>query len=259
MSGRLAGKRCIVTGIGSGMGRKAAELFCAEGAQVVGSDVNLEAARETVQQVTAAGGRIVLGPQGDLTEPAACQALVAFAERELGSFGVLYNNAANAFFAPMDEIETELWDKNILHELSLAFYMCHAAWPALKRNGGGSIINVGSLAAHRGMTYLGNVAHMAAKAGVIAMTRQMAVEGAKYGIRVNSVSPGGVVTGATAFLNEDPDYQKFVRDTFVMGRMARPEEVVNYAVFLATDESSYVTGTHLLIDGGQAVLQGPAR
>lgn len=254
MTGRLADKVCIITGVGSGMGQKAVEFFCKEGALVVGCDVDREAAEKTGEAARAAGGQAVIAPIGDLTDPARCRELVAFAESSFGGVDVLYNNAARAHFAFMDEMEPAVWDRCIRDELDIAFYMCIAAWPALRTRGGGSIINVGSLAAQRASWTVGNVAHMAAKAGVIAMTKQMALEGGRHQIRVNSISPGPISTAATKFVLETEEYYRIAGDFLVLGRVGQPADIAHYAVFLASDESTFITGTDLLIDGGHAVL-----
>ena len=254
MGTRLKDKVCIITGAASGIGQRGAELFCEQGAKVVACDVNMEAMRGVADAIAASGGQITVAPVSDLTDPAQCSRLVSFAEETHGGFDVLFNNAARAYFAFMEEITTELWDRTIRDELHIAFYMCHAAWPAMIRRGGGSIVNVGSLAAHRATTAVGNVAHMAAKAGVVAMTKQMAVEGGKHGIRVNSFSPGPTATPQTAWLLDTDEYKKIAGSFLVLGRVGQPIDMANYALFLASDESAWITGTDLLIDGGHATI-----
>jgi NAD(P)-dependent dehydrogenase (short-subunit alcohol dehydrogenase family) len=254
MANRLSGKTCLLTGVGSGIGQRTAELFCSEGAKVVGCDVNEAAAEATADSITAIGGDIRLAPAGDLTDPKACFELVAFAEALYGGIDVLFNNAARTYFAFMDEMTPELWRANMTGELDIAFHMCLAVWPALKRRGGGSIINLGSLAGHRATHAVGNVAHMAAKAAVIAMTKQMALEGGKHRIRVNTISPGPIATAATAFLLDTEEYRRIAGDFLVLGRVGKPDDIANYGLFLATDESQWITGTDLLVDGGHAVL-----
>jgi meso-butanediol dehydrogenase / (S,S)-butanediol dehydrogenase / diacetyl reductase len=221
---------------------------------VVGCDVDADSATAVGNAITASGGDIRVAPARDLSTAEPCFELVSFAEQAHGAIDVLFNSAARTYFAFMDEMTPEIWRDNMNAELDIAFYMCLAVWPALKRRGGGSIINIGSLAGHRASYAVGNTAHMAAKAAVIAMTKQMALEGGKYQIRVNSISPGPVATQATAFLLETEEYKKIARDFLVLGRVGQPSDIANYGLFLASDESRWITGTDLLIDGGHAVL-----
>lgn len=255
MAERLAGKVCLITGIASGIGQRAAEMFAAEGAHVIGCDMNEAGAAATAAAIVAEGGRIDVVPGEDLTAIEACHRLVAAADAIGGGIDTLFNNAALCRFEFMDGMETtEAWDFTMKHELDIAFYMCMAIWPALRRRGGGSIINVGSLAAHRATAAVGNVAHMAAKGAVVAMTKQLALEGGTHRIRVNSVSPGPVATAQTAFLLDTEEYRQSVGQFLVLGRVGQPADIAAYALFLATDEASWINGTDLLIDGGHAVL-----
>jgi NAD(P)-dependent dehydrogenase (short-subunit alcohol dehydrogenase family) len=254
MSGRLNGKVCIISGIGAGIGRATTLLFSREGGTIVGCDIELSGAEETAQEVRKSGGKIEVFPRAsDLTNFAECEAFVAFAQTKFGRFHVLFNNAARMYHEFMDEMTTEIWDNCIKCELDIAFYLCLAAWPALIRGGGGSIINVGSVRGQRPSPNFGNVAHMAAKAGVIAMSQQMALEGGRHNIRVNTVSPGQAGGRQGKALYAEERFHRATAPLRVLGRHGRPDDVANYVLFLASDESSFVTGTDLLVDGGSSI------
>jgi len=173
-----------------------------------------------------------------------------------GGIDVLYNNASAQRFAPLDVLTVEQWDFTMRNELSLVYYTVRAAWPHLKAHGGGSIINVGSIAAIRGVEFMPQNAHSTAKGGVVALTLQLVVEGGPYGIRANVISPGLIETPNTAPLLADPpeNVKKIVLDRIPLGRPGRADDVVNAAIFLASDESSWISGAHLVVDGGGSVL-----
>ncbi|MET0658944.1 MAG: SDR family oxidoreductase [Steroidobacteraceae bacterium] len=252
---RLQSKVCVISGIGSGIGREAALRFCSEGARVVGCDINAAGAEETIAMALSSGLTLISQHPTDLTDPSACERLIAFAERSYGGVDVLLNNASKTYFAFMDEITPEIWDANIKSELSIAFYLARAAWPALIRRGGGSIINLASIAGHVAMRTVGNVAHAAAKAGVSAMTRQLAVEGGKHGIRANAISPGPIKTPQTAqHFGSNEDFERMFDTRLILGRIGEPQDIVNAAVFLASDEASFMTGADLIVDGGHTIF-----
>jgi len=254
MGNRLAGRCCLISGIGRGIGRETALLFCTEGASVAACDINPASAQETAELARNSGAHIeVMKEAVDLTDPAQCNGFVKFAEDAIGGVDVLFNNAGKWWGAFMDEMTPRTWDDCIRDELNIAFYLCLAAWPAMIRRGGGSIINVGSVRGHRPSPNLGNVAHMAAKAGVIAMTQQMALEGGRHGIRVNSVSPGQISTPGGAQFVDDPVFMRATDPLRVLGRQGKPVDIANYVLFLASHESSFITGTDLLIDGGSSI------
>ena len=256
MTGRLEGKIALVTGVAGGMGVEAARRFCAEGARVVGCDLEVAGAARTEELVRGEGGEITVVGGVDLGDPHAARAWVDAAVATYGGIDVLYNNASTQRFGALDELSIEDWDFTMRNELDLVYYTVRAAWPHLKAYGGGSIINVGSIAALRGVEFMPQNAHSTAKGGVIALTLQLVVEGGPHGIRANVISPGMTSTPNTAPMLADPPerMKRIVLDRIPLGRVGQPEDVVNAAVFLASDESSWISGTNIVVDGGGSVL-----
>lgn len=250
MPGRLKDKVCIITGTGSGMGRAAALLFCAEGAKVVGCDINVESAEATLREARQAGGQMVSLQPADLTQQDQCDALVVLALKSYGGIDVVYNNAATAYFGWMDQFTFEEFARTIDGELLIVFRFCKTVWPHLVARGGGSIINVASTSAKVAYKVLPGIAHTAAKGGVLAMTRQLAMEGGKHNIRANTISPGLIETGATREFLKLPQFLGPMMDKLMLGRVGQPEDVAPAALFLASDESSFVTGADIAVDGG---------
>ncbi len=246
---RLAGKTCIVTGSGGSIGRATCLRFAAEGANVVGCDVVALGAEETLRLVAQAGGRMISVHSADLTKKDACERVVAAATAEFGQLDVLFNNGAMAYFAWIEEMTDETWRKTINEELDLVFLMTRAAWPELVKTKG-NIVNVASLSAWAGIELLPGLAHASAKGGVLSMTRQLAMEGRKHGIRANSVSPGTIETNQTRFILEDPEWCRIQLGRAMMNRMGQPEEVASVVAFRASDDASYVTGADIAVDGG---------
>ncbi len=256
--GRLDGKVVLISGTAGGIGRAAAELFAREGAVVVGCDLNAEGAAETVERVRSAGGTMTSAAPVDVGDEEAVRAWIDGAAAEHGGLDVLYNNAGLTSFAPLEQVTYEDWSFTIRNELDVVFLSCKHAWPHLRARGGGSVVNVGSTAGLTGSLTLDRTAHTASKGAVIALTRQLAAEGARHGIRVNSVSPGMTVTPQTQHLFDDPGHPiSRIADHIPLGRPGRPEDVAQCALFLASDESAYVTGANLVVDGGwSTVLPG---
>lgn len=249
MRGRLEGKICIITGTGGSMGRASALAFSGEGAKIVGCDVNVAAAEETCSMVKDAGGEMHSLHPCDLTVMSDCAALVDLAMQRFGRIDVLFNNAAMAYFDWIGQMSPDTWQKTINEELTLVFNLVRMAWAPLSIHGG-SIVNTASASAWLGTKILPTVAHAAAKGGVVAMTRQLATEGAPLGIRVNSISPGVIETNQTRPLLQDPDWAGPMLGKIMLNRLGHPDEVANVALFLASDESSYVTATDIRVDGG---------
>jgi NAD(P)-dependent dehydrogenase (short-subunit alcohol dehydrogenase family) len=250
MAGRLKDKVCIITGTGSGMGRAAALLFCKEGAKVVGSDINADNAQMALRDAQKAGGQMVSLQPADLTKQERCDALVDLALKTYGGIDVVYNNAATAYFGWMDTFTYDEFARTIEEELLIVFRFCKTVWPHLVARGGGSIINVASTSAKVAYKALPGIAHTAAKGGVLAMTRQLAMEGGKHNIRANTISPGLIETGATRELLKDPNFINPMMEKLMLGRVGQPEDVAPAAVYLASDESSFVTGADIAVDGG---------
>jgi len=253
--GRLDGKRALISGTGGGIGRAAAVLCAREGAHVVGCDLNPETSAQTVSLVRAEGGRMdAIAPVDLATEEGAgrwVQQAVALA----GGIDVLVNNASAIRFGPVDTLSFADWSFTIRHELDIVFLVTRAAWPHLVAGGGGSIVNVASITASRGAFFMPQNAHGAAKGGVLALTYQLVVEGGPHGIRVNAVSPAMTETPHTAPLLADPDGPAgSIAARVPLGRWGQPEDVAHAIVFLASDESSHVSGANIPVDGGAAVV-----
>jgi NAD(P)-dependent dehydrogenase (short-subunit alcohol dehydrogenase family) len=245
---RLAGKVAIITGAASGMGRAAAELFAAEGARVVVSDV-VDGA-EAVDAITAAGGEASF-VRADVSRAADCDAMTQAALDLYGGLHVLYNNAGifpDDDGGVLDTPETT-WHRVMEINLKGVWLGCKSAIPALLASGGGSIINVASFVALMGAA-TAQIAYTTSKGGVLSMTRELAVEYARQGIRANALCPGPIETPLLAELLSDPDRRARRMVHIPMGRLGQAEELAKAALFLASDESSFMTGASLVVDGG---------
>ena len=252
MTKRLENKVCIITGTGGSMGRAAAQRFAEEGAIVIGCDTNVAAGQETVELVKATGGSMISLHPADLTKMEDCKKLVELAIQEYGKIDVLFNNAAMAHFNWIEDITEDEWRLNTSEEVDLVFFLTQTAWPHLKQSHG-TIVNTASLTGHRVFKILGGLAHATAKMGIIGMTKQLAMEGRDFGIRANSISPGIIETKQTQEQLKNKEWADYMIGKTLMGRLGKPVEVANVALFLASEESSFVTGVDIKVDGGMAV------
>jgi len=245
--GRLDGKVCVITGAGGGMGREAAILFSSEGAQVCAADVNLQAAEET-----AASCRDAFAHEVDVADETSVEEMMTATAARFGGIDVLYNNAG---ISPNDDASVldtsvEAWDRVQTVNTRGVFLCCKHGIPHLRERGGGSVINVASFVAIVGAA-TSQISYTASKGAVLSMTRELAVQFARENIRVNALCPGPVETPLLlSIFGDDPAALERRRTHWPTGRLAKPREIVNGALFLASDESSYVTGSTFLVDGG---------
>jgi NAD(P)-dependent dehydrogenase (short-subunit alcohol dehydrogenase family) len=251
---RLADKVALITGGGSGIGRATAVLFAAEGAKVVVADVNLSDALETAQTIASQGG-VATAFEVDVSSSPDVERMVESAAREYDGLHVLVNSAAvNARNAVPDggSIE-EVYDRVLEVNLKGVYLVTYYAIKVMERAGVGSIINLASTMSmvgyHAGLGG-GFNPYPLSKGGVLQFTRNLAVDYARRNIRVNCIVPGYVTTNLTSSITESPEMLKRVEELHPIGRFARPEEIAYAALFLASDESSYVIGSPLIVDGG---------
>ena len=243
---RLKDKVALITGAGSGIGLQTVRLFAKEGASVVCVDVNEQAAKDASASIKNS-----IAVKADVSKAADCERMVAEAEKKFGKLNVMFNNAGIMHGKDDDAMSTpeEIWDLTLDINAKGVFLGCKYGIPALKRAGGGSIINTASFVARMGAA-TPQVAYTASKGAVLAMTRELAVIHARQNIRVNALCPGPLKTELLmAFLNTEAKKQRRLVH-IPMGRFGEAEEIAKAALFLASDESSYVTGTDFLVDGG---------
>jgi NAD(P)-dependent dehydrogenase (short-subunit alcohol dehydrogenase family) len=248
--GRLEGKVALITGAGSGIGRESSILFAQHGAAIVAADVDIAAARDTACAITDAGNRGI-AVSADVSKNGDCAEMVAAAEREFGALHILFNNAGIMHPDDDDAVKTDeaVWSVTMDINARGVFLGCKHGIPALRRAGGGSIINTASFVAIMGAATT-QIAYTASKGAVLALTRELAVAHARENIRVNALCPGPLRTPLLMnFLNTEPKKQRRLVHV-PMGRFGEAKEIAHAALFLASDESSFVTGTDFLVDGG---------
>jgi 3-oxoacyl-[acyl-carrier protein] reductase len=247
MAGRLQDKVALITGAGSGIGRASAERFAAEGAQVV--VVDLKGAEETVAAIEAAGGE-GLALRTDVADEAAVAAMAEVALERFGKVDVLMNNAGILEdFLPAADTPTSVWDRVLGVNLFAQFFTARALLPQMVERGDGAIINIASTAGLNGGN--GGAAYTTSKHAIIGFTRQLCFDYARQGIRANVICPGAVETGMTKEIFASPDAAVMAAvESAPIGRWAQPEELAAAALFLASDEASFVNGAVYVVDGG---------
>ncbi len=245
--GRLDGKVVVITGAGGGMGREAATLFSEEGARVCAADIDGGLAEEVASELSDG-----LAVQVDVADAASVQAMYAATAESFDGIDVLYNNAG---ISPADddsilETDEDAWDRVQNVNTKGVYLCCKHGIPYLLERGGGSVINVASFVALVGAA-TSQISYTASKGAVLSMSRELAVQFARQGVRVNALCPGPVETPLLLrIFGDDPAAYERRRIHLPMGRLAKPREIVNAALFLASDESSYVNGATFLVDGG---------
>jgi len=250
--GRLEGKVCIITGAGSGIGQATALLFAREGARVVVADIDEGGAEETVRQVVAGGGDAVARVV-DVADPPQARRLADDTAADLGRIDVLFNNAGISGVGTLHETTVELWERVLRVNVTGVFLVSRHVVPHMIEQGGGSIINMSSAIAEIGLA--NRASYAASKGAVLALTRSMQVDYAPHGIRVNALLPGTIHTAfVEKYLRESyPSREEglaVIRKRQLTDEIGRPEDVASAALFLASDESRFVLGSALFVDGG---------
>ncbi|MPZ22343.1 MAG: glucose 1-dehydrogenase [Dehalococcoidia bacterium] len=252
-SGRLDGKVAIITGAGSGIGQATAELFAREGAAVVVVDISARKANQTVENITSAGGAAVTY-RADVRRADEVSAFVDAAVENYGRLDILFNNAGTTRAAKVTELSEDDWQVVIDTNLKATYLGAKFAIPVLARGGGGAIINTASISGILGEKEA--PAYGAAKAGVISLTRCLAVDHAAQGIRTNCICPGVVATPPIEWLFSDESARQQVANLSPMGRMATAGDIASTALFLASDEAAFINGASIVVDGG-LTIQSP--
>lgn len=245
---RLKDKVAIITGAASGIGQACAVLFAKEGARVVVADFNAAQGERTAREITASGGAAAFHSV-DVSSPSLVENLVRFTLSTYGRLDILVNAAGTLFYGTVLETDDNAWNKVIDINLKGTFLCCRAAIPEMIRQGGGSIVNFSSTTgAHDACAHA--VAYVASKGGVAALTRAISIDHARQGVRINAICPGPTDTPMLRTALPPEALAEFA-DSFPMGRLGNPSEIAAAALFLASDESSFMTGSMLTVDGGQ--------
>lgn len=252
--GRLKDKVAVITGAASGQGRAAALLFATEGAKVIASDVNMEGAEEVAKEIRGSDGESA-AVRTDVSRESEVEAMIRTAVDEFGRLDILFNNAGVGYsasnrmkMASVVETPEEDWDTILAINLKGVAMGCKHAIPVMEEQGGGAIVNNASINALVGLS--GADAYTAAKGGIVSLTRVLAVDWGPKNIRVNCICPGGVETPMISPVLSDEQILSFMRDSTPLGRLAQPEETARVALFLASEEASYLNGAIIPVDGG---------
>jgi NAD(P)-dependent dehydrogenase (short-subunit alcohol dehydrogenase family) len=247
---RLQGKVALITGAGSGIGGESSLLWASEGASIVAVDIDQTAAQHTAEAVQAAGGRAV-AVQADVSRAQDCERMIAKAESEYGKLNILFNNAGIMHSQDDDAVSTDesVWDVTMNINAKGVFFGCKYGIPALRRAGGGAIVNTASFVAVLGAA-TPQVAYTASKGAVLALTRELAIVHARENIRINALCPGPLKTEMLMkFLDTDEKKQRRLVH-IPIGRFGEAKEIARAALFLVSDDASFVTGAEFLVDGG---------
>jgi meso-butanediol dehydrogenase/(S,S)-butanediol dehydrogenase/diacetyl reductase len=249
MSGKLENRVAIVTAGGSGIGAATARRFVQEGASVVVADISGRRAEEVASSLVANGGK-ALHIKMDASDPEGVQATIARALDAYGRLDIMFNNAGAAEAAPLEDISLESWNRVLAVTLTSTFLGMKYCLPIMRKQGGGTIVNTASVSGTGGDYGLSS--YNAAKAGVINLTRAAAVENAQFNIRVNCVCPGAINTRAAQILGGEraDEFRRMQAQAHPLGRMGEPEEIANTALFLVSNEASFITGAAIMVDGG---------
>ena len=244
----LEGKVALVTGGGSGIGQAACHLYAREGARVVVSDIDEKGAIETVHIIQEMGGEATF-IRADVSNPGDCQAMVESTLETFGRLDIAFNNAGIGGEANLTaDYSVEGWQRVIAINLSGVFYCMKYEIPAMLNSGGGAIVNMASVLGEVGFAH--SPAYVAAKHGVLGLTKNAAIEYGKQGLRINSVGPGFIQTPLISELEQDAQIREHLVSLHPMGRLGRPEEVAELVIWLSSDKASFITGAYHEVDGG---------